>query len=232
MRIAINRDDIEFPEAYERAVRSKIIGGAQKKFLAAYDRADEVYNFLRGYQDEAKESFLKSMAVNLFENYGKLSEKQYLAVCNIIDTFAEKRNAYIAAVEAQKAKSEYLGVADEKVSLRLKVDSVISINAQKFSYYDSSVQYIFLMSDLEGNRVVYKSKNYLSYKFPKSQMAESLVFYGDALSIQAGMVIEVNASIKAQVEYKGEKQTIIQRPKVVAVEYAEADLKDVLDRTN
>ena len=222
--------EIEHPEAYERAIRRKIIGGAQLKFLAAYDRAEEVMSFLRGRQDELKESFLRSMAVNLFVSYGKLSEKQYLAVCNSIDQASERRAAFNAAVEEQKARSNYLGVANEKVLLKLKVDSVIRIDAMKFSYYDSDCQYIFLMSDSDGNRVVYKSKNYLSYKFPKAQIADSLVWSGDSLRIQAGMIIEVNASIKALVEYKGEKQSIIQRPKVMAVEWSEDDLKDVVDR--
>ena len=227
MRNFSGGNDIEFPAAYERAVRSKIIGGAQKKFLIAYARSQEVYDFLRGYQDEEKESFLKSMAVNLFEDYGKLSEKQYLAVCNIIDKFAERRNAYKAAVDAQKAKSEYLGIVNEKISLRLVVESVIRVNAPKFSYYDSDSQEIYLMRDEAGNRVIYKSKSYFCFKFPAKQSLSDDYFF-----IRAGMVIYVNASIKAQVEYQGEKQTIIQRPKVVGVEYADNDLKDVIDKTN
>lgn len=222
--------DIEFPEAYERAVRNKIIGGAQKKFLATFERAQEVYNFLRGFEDVKKESFLTSMYQALFVNYGKLTEKQYLAVVKVIDAGKERKAAFMKAVEEQKAKSEFLGVESEKAVLRLTVDSVIMMNAVKFSYYDSSVQFLFLMHDDQGNRVIYRSKSYLTYKFKETFVGEKRVQCSDEIEIKAGMAIYVNATIKAHTEYKGEKQTIIQRPKVTGLEYSDEMLKDLVNK--
>jgi len=230
---------IEHPAAYERAVKARILANAYKTWAKNTTRYQEIEEFLNNkgkiYKDLSpysmpsvsyKDNFAGSLAKAL-DTYGKLSEKQCAAVLKVIDDQAQKKAEYKAAVEAQKEKSEFLGVANEKVSLKLKVDAIIALDAVAFSYYDSRTQYLVLMSDEEGNRVVYKSKTVLAYKF---KMSPELANYHESIYIKAGMTVYIDASIKALVDYKGEKQTIIQRPKIKGLEYVYGTLRDDIDK--
>jgi hypothetical protein len=78
---------IEHPHAYAEATKARIIANAQKTFCRTYADHDEIQNFLcagRVHDDEGnfkhyKEGFIGSLA-SAFDSYGKLSEKQVLAV--------------------------------------------------------------------------------------------------------------------------------------------------------
>jgi hypothetical protein len=110
--------------------------------------------------------------------------------------------------------------------VRVTVDKVLIVDATQFSYYDSSWQYVYLMRDDAGNRIVYKTKSELGFKFkhPKND-----VFFMPELAVMQGCTLYINAGIKAHTEYKGEKQTIITRAKVLGMEYDPNNLKDPVD---
>jgi hypothetical protein len=234
---AYDNPNIEHPQAYAKAVRSKIMAGANAKFLKSFDRAEEVMNFLKQYNCEsAKPSFLKSMAEALFENYGKLTESQYQAVCKTIDKVAESRAKYAQALAEQKAKSAFVGVENEKVMVTVKVAKVLRMSAPSFSYYDRASQEMYIMTDDAGNTYVYRTKSFFEYKFPKKQLIDNSRYsngnsYGLICdtTVMAGMTITMEATVKAHVEYKGEKQTIITRPKILGMEWAVADIKPLVD---
>jgi len=223
---------VENEVAYNRAVKARIMANAYKTWIKNNPRYEEIESFIEtgrvynGNGKNYKENFAGSLA-QAFDIYGKLSEKQCEAVLKIVDANKEKKAVYQAALAEQKAKSDYLGVASEKVRLKLKVDAVIILEAVKFSYYDIGVQYLVSMSDESGNRVVYKSKTKMAYKYkaPPENYGEEKVY------IKAGMTVYVDASIKALVDYKGEKQTIIQRPNVKGIEYKQGSLKEDIDKT-
>ena len=227
---AYNDDRIEHPQAYAKAVKSKIIAGANAKFLKSFDRAEEVMQFLKAYDNsQVKPSFLKSMAEALFENYGKLTEAQYQAVCKTIDKMAENRAKYAQALAEQKAKSEFMGVENEKMTLTLKVVKVLRMSAPSFGYYDRASQEMYIMKDEADNTYVYRTKSFFQYKFPTKQVLVGMPYEFIGYHVKGGMTINIQATVKAHVEYKGEKQTIITRPKILGMEWVDSELKPLVD---
>ena len=156
-------------------------------------------------------------------NFGKLSQKQYDTVVRIMDEQAAKREAYIAAVEAQKALSAHVQTID---NVKVKVEKVLIVEATKFSYYDIGFQYMYIMRDDAGNSIIYKTKSELGFKFKTSKNDK---FVMDEFAVMQGMTLWIKAGIKAHTEYKGEKQTIITRAKVLGMEYVDSDLKEPFD---
>ena len=221
---------IENEAAYNAAIKRNILANANKTFRANFERADEVEVFLKkfiivdDYDRPAgyKEGFMGSMASAL-ANFGKLSQKQYDTVVRIMDEQAAKREAFMAAVEAQKALSSHVQTID---NLKVKVEKVLIVEATKFSYYDIGFQYMYIMRDEAGNTIVYKTKSELGFKFKQSKTDKFLM---DELAVMQGMTMWINAGIKAHTEYKGEKQTIITRAKVLGMEYKDSELKDRVD---
>ena len=227
---AYDNPQIEHPQAYAKAVKSKIMAGANAKFLKSFDRAEEVMNFLKQYNcTSAKESFLKSMAEALFENYGKLTEAQYQAVCKTIDKIAETRAKYAQALAEQKAKSAFVGVENEKLVVTVKVVKVLRMSAPSFGYYDRAVQEMYIMKDEADNTYVYRTKSFFQYKFPQKQVLVGMPCEHMGYHVKGGMTINIQATVKAHVEYKGEKQTIITRPKILGMEWVDSELKDLID---
>lgn len=202
--------------AYEAAIKRNILENARKTWRANtpdHDAIEDALNIGRdssyGYQD----SFIGKMAQS-FDTYGKLTEKQCDAVRNIIAKRAERRAAFTKAIDEQKARSNFLGVENERVQFKLHVDKILEIEVPRFSYYDSNIMYFYLMRDAAGNRVVYRSKAVLGISFKGE---ERDIF----IDVKEGDDIEIKATIKAHDEYKGEKQTIVQRAKVVLIENKE-----------
>lgn len=222
---------IENEAAYAAAIKRNILANANKTFRANFERAEEVEVFLKkfiivddydrvvGYKD----GFMGSMASALTD-FGKLSQKQYDIVVRIMDEQAAKREAFMAAVEAQKALSTHLQTID---NIKVVVDQVLLVEATKFSYYDSDSQFVYLMRDEAGNRIVYKTKAGLSFKFKTSKNDQ---FDMEQIQVKGGMTLWITAGIKAHTEYKGEKQTLITRAKVHGLEYKKGSLKDIVDK--
>jgi hypothetical protein len=202
--------DIYNPSAYAHAIERNIIANAQKTWRAATPRHLEIEEWLmsNGRTDEGNFTggFAGSLLVALFYDYGKLSEKQCAAVLRIIDTAAVRRAERQVAFDAQKALSNFVGTVGERKAFKLTVDKVVEVEVGRWSYYDSNIMFIFLMRDEAGNRVIYKTKSSLCLN-----IGEHCIY------VKAGDKIEIKATIKSHEEYKGEKQTIVQRTKVTAI---------------
>ena len=210
---------IDNPEAYEKATKARILANANKTFCKTYPDYADIEAFLStgvtvdAYDREIyKDNFAGSLA-SAYANYGKLSEKQVEAVRKIIIKNAERREAFVKAVEEQKAHSAFLGVENERVEFKLHVDKIVEVEVEKFSYYDSSIMRIYLMRDEAGNRVVYKTKTDWNLT----------AMDGIAMFVEEKTDITIKATIKSHVEYKGEKQTIIQRAKVLSIAVRETE---------
>jgi hypothetical protein len=158
-----------------------------------------------------------------------LSDKQCQAVLSSIAKREEKRAVWAKAVEEQKSRSEFLGVANEKITGRALVEAVIIVDAVKFSYYDSASAFVYILRDTSGNKIIYKSKNYLTFKFENKKSTPEY-WHDMYIDIKAGMTIDFSATIKAHTESKGEKQTTVQRLKVSGLEYTEGKLKEEIDK--
>ena len=211
-------DGIHNETAYANAVRRNIIGKAHKTGLKADERHEGVYEYLRGFLPLDRDNweptkFIEKMAKSLFCDFGKLSPKQVDAVLKYqVDTQA-RREAFVKAVEEQKARSAFLGLENERREFKLHVDKMVEIEVPKFNYYDSGIMRIFLMRDQDGNRVVYKTKS--AWYITLQDGICSFVHEGDDITIKG--------TIKAHTEYKGEKQTIIQRAKVLSIAVKETE---------
>lgn len=207
--------DIHSPSAYASAIKRNIIANAQKTWRAATPRHAEIEEWLmsNGRDDghTFTDTFAGSLLAALYYNYGKLSEKQCAAVLKIIDTAASRRAERQVAFDAQKALSAFVGTVGERKTFKLTVDKVLEIEVERFSYPYSNVMSIFLMRDEAGNRVIYKTKSSLCLNIGEHSMY-----------VKAGDKIEIKATIKSHEEYKGEKQTIVQRAKVTAIHQKEA----------
>jgi hypothetical protein len=208
--------NIKNPAAYQAATHNYIIANAMKTWRAANPRHAEIEEWLRSGRmfDDGdfigfKENFCGSLCA-AFERFGKLSEKQCAAVLRIIDTAAERRAERQVALDAQKALSAFVGTVGERTVFKLTVDKIVEVEVERFSYYDSNIMFIFLMRDEAGNRVIYKTKSPLCLHIGEHY-----------LDIKAGDKIEIKATIKSHEEYKGEKQTIVQRAKVTAIHQKE-----------
>lgn len=199
--------------AYVAAVKANIRNNANKTFLKSYERAEEISDYLEKIyydlqnSDRSPVSFLEKLSASLRE-YGKLSPNQYEAVCKIIDDNQNKRDALKLAIQDQKDRSQHLNVTAERIETTVTVDKIITMEGTKFSYYDSSTIFVYLMHDANNNRFVLKTKN---------QLLNPTVALADDNGIKDGNVIAIKASIKAHTEYKGEKQTLIQRVKILEV---------------
>ena len=242
---------IENEHAYQAAIHRNIINNAQKTWRKNNpDTCDAIEDFISAGRGENargdatyKDNFVGSLA-KAFDTYGKLTPKQCDAVIKCINDREVRMAERTKAIEEQKARSEFLGVASEKLTTRAFVEAVIMVDATRYSYYDVDRAMVYLMRDEAGNRIVYKTKSYLDYKFPYSKKCverfgnitkedNRTFIWADAfIGIKAGMTIDFTATIKAHVESKGEKQTIVQRVKVTGLEFDEGKLKDTIDKTS
>lgn len=234
---------IEYPEAYADATKARIIANANKTFRKNNpDTIDTIESFLMaGRIDKVRgktiysKNFVGSLA-SAYDKYGKLTEKQVETIVRLSAEKEARIEAYKKALAEQKAKSAFVGVENEKITATVKVAKVLRMSAPSFSYYDRASQEMYIMQDCAGNTYVYRTKSFFEYKFPKKQLInQSRYSNGNSYglicdtTVMAGMTITFEATVKAHVEYKGEKQTIITRPKVLAMEWAVDDIKELVD---
>ena len=201
--------------AYVAAVKANIRKNAYKTFLKSDSRAPEVAEFLENISykltvdNKPANSFLEKLALSLKE-YGKLSPKQLNAVSKILDDKFNKKQAFIEAVQEQKQHALDLGLKAERIEIQVTVEKILTVKAPKFSYYDSSEAYVYIFRDADNNCFKLKTKNILS-----NDPEHFALDLENEYAVKAGDTITIKASIKAKTEYKGEKQTIIQRVKVI-----------------
>lgn len=120
-----------------------------------------------------------------------VSDKAIAAVVKVLDAIDERA--------ARVARSQHVGKEKERRTFVVTVVGRASYERQSFqpswSGNNTETVWIVTMSDADGNTIVSKSPNWRAEK-------------GDKLTIKA--------TIKGHDEYKGEKQTIVQRVKEIA----------------
>lgn len=97
--------------------------------------------------------------------------------------------AVIDRQEAARANSQYIGAVGDKVTLTITVEHIIVLRSE---FYGNN--YITIARDEQGNAITYKGKTNIGLK---------------------GETTTIKASVKEHSEYKGVKQTAIQRPKII-----------------
>lgn len=177
------------PQAYEAGKQAAIKRNAStarfKKWVEQDERHPAIADFVNYPQYHHESGFIASIANNLSE-WGQLSEKQVDAIWKTIQKI--RQNQWDRA-ESQ-VNSEYVGEVKERKIFHLK-------HVNSF-FYDSMYgrQAINIYQDRDGN--------YFKYN-------------GWSIDHENGLdddgYVEVKATIKEHVEYKGCKQTVINRPK-------------------
>ena len=189
--------NIEHPAAYEAAIKRNILNNATKTFYRTYPDAGDIVTFLN-----ANASFKNAFYSNLLgslETYGKLTEKQVIAVRNSIAKMAERKAQWTAQAAVKNATRTFVGVEKKKITVTLTVKKAIVVDRPKFYWADSGTSLLRICEDADGNVIV---------------------FSGNADFPAEGETATITATVKMHRYYKQNDievpQTIIIRPKVVA----------------
>jgi hypothetical protein len=132
--------------------------------------------------------------------YGKLTEKQVLAVRKSIVTFAERKAQWIAQAADKNATRKFVGTEKKKITVTLTVKKAIVVDRPKFYWADSGTSLLRICEDADGNVIV---------------------FSGNADFPAEGETATITATVKMHRYYKQNDievpQTVIIRPKTVAM---------------
>ena len=121
----------------------------------------------------------------------------------------EERQAKIEAERAeQRAKSNYVGKEGDRIETVVTLDFTAEFEVDGF-YGRPAYRTLYGMSDENGNRFVWVTGACLYIE----KCAENGI--PDNEYAQKGDVIRINGTIKGHKEYKGEKQTVLNRVKIV-----------------
>lgn len=114
---------------------------------------------------------------------------QYADIAGVIEYIKEQK-----AKHAPKTDSEYIGEIGDKVELTLTFKDYFTFETH-YSYY-GELNFIYKFADDNGNTVTWKTSK--------------------AMELERGEQYIVKGTIKDHNEYKGDKQTVLTRCKVVA----------------
>ena len=188
---------IEHPSAYEAAIKRNIINNATKTFYRTYSDAGDIVQFL--VSNSEKNSFYSNL-LGALNTYGKLTEKQVLAIRKSIATFAERKAQWTAQAATKNATRTFIGAEKKKITVTLTVKKEIMVDRPKFYWADSGRSLLRICEDADGN---------------------VLVFSGNADFPAEGETATITATVKMHRYYKqGDievPQTVIIRPKTVAI---------------
>lgn len=188
---------IEHPSAYEAAIKRNIINNATKTFYRTYSDAGDIVQFL--VSNSEKNSFYSNL-LGALNTYGKLTEKQVLAVRKSIATFAERKAQWTAQAATKNATRTFIGAEKKKITVTLTVKKEIMVDRPKFYWADSGRSLLRICEDADGNVIV---------------------FSGNADFPAEGETATITATVKMHRYYKqGDievPQTVIIRPKTVAI---------------
>lgn len=187
---------IDNPEAYARATRARIIANANTTFRRTYPDYAEIEAFLSAgrVHDEVgnfqayKDGFVGSLA-SAYDTYGKLTEKQVLAVRKCIEANNARRAEWADKKALLDASRKHIGTIGEKITLSLTCVHSIQLDST------FGTTFINICEDEEKNIIIYK---------------------GNAIGFPCkGETATIRATIKEHGVRDGVKQTVIQRPKAI-----------------
>lgn len=188
---------IDYPEAYAKATHARILANANKTFVRTYPDFEQIESFLANgripceydaRRTTYKDNFVGSLA-SAYDNYGKLTEKQVLAVRKCIESNNARKAEWTSKKALLDASRKHIGTLGEKITFAITCVHVVALD----SVYGTT--FINICEDAEKNIVIYKGN---AIGFPSK---------GDTATIQC--------TVKEHGVRDGVKQTIIQRPKLI-----------------
>lgn len=108
------------------------------------------------------------------------------------------------AEEARKAISQYVGNVGDRLTAVVKLEKEFSFEVPSFKGWGTDLKHIYIFVDAQGNKLVWKTTSCLG-KWIDDNNYEP---------VQEGDELSIKATIKDHSDYKGEKQTEIQRVKI------------------
>ena len=110
------------------------------------------------------------------------------------------------------SKSEWQFEPKQRVDLDLVLVNDFQFTGTSYSYYDDGKRHIYTFRDQAGNCYVWKTSNFVGVYVTDDKGRDNWV------GAEVGDKVFMRATVKEHGEYKGIKQTIINRPKISAVE--------------
>ena len=102
--------------------------------------------------------------------------------------------------------SEWVAEPKKRLNMRLTLVNVYEYEGRKYSYYDDATSFIYTFRDENGNCIVWKTKNAIAVYDDENSANDVFAEVGDT--------IEMKATVKEHGEYRGTKQTVINRPAI------------------
>ena len=110
--------------------------------------------------------------------------------------------------------SEYLGTVGKRLTAEVTLTRNYTFEAESFSRWGGyETKHIYTMTDDDGNVLVWKTTALMGVDEECDENRERICWY----SIRKGDRIKVTGTVKEHSEYKGERQTVLQRVRVVEV---------------
>lgn len=106
--------------------------------------------------------------------------------------------------------SEWVLEPKKRADFELTLVNDYEYEGVSYHYYDDGVRHIYTFRDADGNCIVWKTANPLGMFVITDETEE----WEDA---KVGGIVKLKATVKEHGEYKGVKQTVITRPKVIAI---------------
>ena len=186
-----------FLEVRAEHTRARRQAGAQKRRESrqaqiAAERAQKAAERIEATQAwrDANSALVARLAAYAGTNEFLLSANQNIAQWGkLTDRQLEAVESCFAVIDRQefaRANSQFIGNVGDKVTMTITVERIIVLKSE---FYGDN--YITIAHDEAGNVYTYKGKTNIGAK---------------------GETNTIKASIKAHVEYKGVKQTVVQRP--------------------
>ena len=131
---------------------------------------------------------------------------------------AKKQAEYEAKIKAEKAKSEYIGKAGDKIDMVVTVAFESSYEIPSFRGYGMTEVSVYGLKDEEGNLMVWKtSTGFLMIEKKICNPNDPTEYRYENEFAHKGDKIRIKATIKEHTEYKEQKQTILTRVKVLEI---------------
>ena len=138
------------------------------------------------------------------EYQAKLDAKRE-AFAKAQEDFARIQAEKEARIKAEKAISQYVGEVGKRITVKATYINSASFEVDSFRGYGTETMYVHTFKDVDGNKLIWKT-------------TASLVTWldnGEAIVHEYGEAVDLTGTVKEHKEYREEKQTALNRCKLI-----------------
>lgn len=115
-----------------------------------------------------------------------------------------------AQQEAEKAISQYVGEIGQRITINVELVKTAEYEQRSFTGYGTTWVTVYTLKDENGNKYVWKTTGGgLDHEIKTPHGIQYA-------PIEDGEIITIKGTVKEHSEYRGEKQTVLTRCKLVA----------------